>query len=118
MWMLMPLDIHTLIESCTDETTPDTLKAVVSSAQLQDQGKVPWLTTFTDDSFLLDLNFKQSSLSELTQVPLNEIQQAQNPKSRPDDWESSQDDSVWPATFQKVTTVGMTGLTTSTIRLA
>ena len=118
MWMLMPLAIHTLMESCTDETTPDTLKAAVSSAQLQDQGKVPWLTAFTDDSFLLDLNFKQSSLSELPQVPLNEIQQAQNPKSRPDDWESSQDDSVWPAPFQKATTVGITGLSTSTIRVA
>lgn len=53
------------MEACTEETTPGTLKTVVSSAQLQDQGKAPWLTTLTENPFLLNLDFKQSSLSEL-----------------------------------------------------
>ena len=65
------------MEACTEETTSGTLKTVVSSAQLQDQGKVPWLTTITENPFLLNLDLKQSSLSELPQVLPNGIHQVQ-----------------------------------------
>ena len=74
----MPLDINMLMETCTEETTPGTLKAVISSAQLEDQGQAPWLTALTDDSSLLDLDYKLSRLSELPQVLPNDIQQAQS----------------------------------------
>ena len=74
----MPLDINMLMETCTEETTPGTLKAVISSAQLEDQGKAPWLTALTDDSSVLDLDYKLSSLFELPQVLPNEIQQARS----------------------------------------
>ena len=73
----VPLDINKLMETCTEETTQDTLKAVVSSCQFQDQGKAPWLTALTDDPSLLDLDSKQPKTSELPQVLPSEIRHAQ-----------------------------------------
>ena len=73
----MPLDIDAYMETCTAETTQDVLKAVVSSAQLQDQGRATWLTAFTDDPSLLNLDTRQSSITETPQIHPADIQQAQ-----------------------------------------
>jgi len=49
----MPMNINMLVEAYTEETTPDTLKAVVSLAQLQGQENAPWLSSMDDPSDLL-----------------------------------------------------------------
>ena len=45
----MPLDFESYMKVCTEETTQETLNAIVSSVQLQDQGESTWLTALTSD---------------------------------------------------------------------
>lgn len=73
------LDADTLSRTpaCRAETMQEVLKAVVSSAQLEEQGRGTWLTAYTDDPSLLDLGMRKSSAFETPKIQSADVQQAQ-----------------------------------------
>ena len=69
-------DIESYIKVCTEETTQETLNAIVSSVQLQDQGESTWLTALTSDPSILSYHINHIS-SKPSQIPHVDILQAQ-----------------------------------------
>ena len=55
----MSLDIVSYMSMCTEETTQESLNAIISSMKLQDQGESIWLSALSSDQTLLDYNMKQ-----------------------------------------------------------
>ena len=72
----MPLDIESYMKVCTEETTQETLNAIVSSVQLQDQGESTWLTALTSDPSILSYDINHIS-SKPSQIPHLDVLQAQ-----------------------------------------
>uniref|UniRef100_H3B8S2 Gypsy retrotransposon integrase-like protein 1 n=1 Tax=Latimeria chalumnae TaxID=7897 RepID=H3B8S2_LATCH len=49
----MPLGIEALMKECTEETSKDVIDAVMQSIQLQESGKIVWITSLTSNPIVL-----------------------------------------------------------------
>jgi hypothetical protein len=65
------------MDSCTAETCQDELQPIIQSIQLENKGKVTWVTSLTHDPTVLHGGDPQPIASSTPQFNLSDIRQAQ-----------------------------------------
>jgi hypothetical protein len=73
----LPENMSKYMDSCTAETCQDELRAIVQSIQLEDKGKVTWVSYLTHDPTVLHGGDPQPIASSTPQFNLSDIRQAQ-----------------------------------------
>ena len=74
---LSRIPFESYMKTCTEETTPDVLQAIVTSIQAQHHGETDWFTSLSTDRNLLDTDKKmlrQQSSPQIKQVNMKEAQ--------------------------------------------
>ena len=65
------------MQECTEETSPETLQAIVTSVQAQAHGDNNWLSSFSNDSTLVDADIKLSKKQVASQFKSIDMKTAQ-----------------------------------------
>ncbi len=73
----MPERMGEYMASCTQETCQDELCAIIQSANEQDQGRVNWTSSLTQDSNVLSESEPPPSINGKPRFDITDIQQAQ-----------------------------------------
>ena len=73
----IPFDFETYMKSYTEELSPEVIKAVTHSAQVQDNGSSNWLTALTDDPTTLTLDSTVLEKPPTSQIDNTHLAQAQ-----------------------------------------
>jgi hypothetical protein len=73
----LPENMSKYMDSCTAETCQDELQPITQSIQLENKGKVTWVTSLTHDPTVLHGGDPQPIASSTPQFNLSDIRQAQ-----------------------------------------
>ena len=65
------------MQECIEETSPETLQAIVTSFQAQAHGDNNWLSSFSHDSTLVDADIKLSKMQVASQFKSIDMKTAQ-----------------------------------------
>ena len=74
---LSRLPFESYMQECTEETSPETLQAIVTSVQAHAHGDNNWLSSFSNDSTLVDADIKLSKKQVASQFKSIDMKTAQ-----------------------------------------
>ena len=70
-------DMIQYMELCSQETSQEELKTIIDTAQLQEQGRVNWVSSLTDDPSIFNVDASESSGRSTLTLESTEIRKAQ-----------------------------------------
>ena len=73
----VPKDMDNYMKLCTEETTQDELRTIIQTVNLQEQGKVNWVSSLINDSTILNVDASRIPKSNRSTLEIDDIRQAQ-----------------------------------------
>ena len=73
----VPLDIESIMKSCTEEISSDIRQALTCEAQLFDKGEPNFITSLSTDPNVLSIDCLTNTVNPTTKVSINDLHQAQ-----------------------------------------
>ena len=70
-------DMIQYMESCSQETSQEEMETIIDTVQLQKQGRVNWVSPFTDDPSIFNVDASESSGRSTLRLEPTEIRKAQ-----------------------------------------
>lgn len=71
------MNMEGYMKSCTAETSQDELRTIVQTVQLQQQGRVNWVSSLTDDTRILNMDVTDTPDATVKTLSAGDIRQAQ-----------------------------------------
>jgi hypothetical protein len=73
----VPKDMDNYMKLCTEETTKDELRTIIQTVNLQEQGKVNWVSSLINDPTIPNIDASRTPKSNGSTLDVDDIRQAQ-----------------------------------------